>query len=158
MFARFGFVLLAGMVLAACQTTYRTQNQAIQAVLGSGLTNTYVNTTPYQSGNRADGAYCQDYRIRQSNSYGQVRYGLATVCKKQTSGWFLAGHSFDGGWINANAPIPTPSYPVANPSYPVQNPSYPVQNPTVPVQPTQPAPMPPAPAPGQPGQWVPVTQ
>lgn len=152
MFARFGFVLLAGVVLAACQTTYRTQNQAIQAVLGSGLTNTYVNTTPYHSGNRADGAYCQDYRIRQANSYGQVRYGAATVCKRQTSGWFLAGHSFDSGWLNANAPVPVPS-----PSYPVQNPSYPVQNPAVPVQ--QPAqPMPPAPAQGQPGQWVPVTQ
>ncbi|MBL6929461.1 MAG: hypothetical protein ISR44_09850 [Rhodospirillales bacterium] len=148
MFARFGFVVLAGMVLAACQTTYSNQTQAILAVLGSGLTDTDVYNSPFYQFDRGDGAFCQVYQIRQSNTYGQVRYGNATVCKKPTSGWFLAGHTFNS-WVNASAPIPTPSYPVPSPSYPVVNPS-------VPVQPAQPLPAPPAP--GQPGQWVPITQ
>ncbi|MCG8512398.1 MAG: hypothetical protein MI741_24535 [Rhodospirillales bacterium] len=152
MLARLSLVIVAGALLAACQTTYSNQTQAILAVMGSAFTDTDVYTSPHYQYNRADGAFCQVYQVRQSNNYGQVRYGNATVCRRAASGWFLAGHSFNA-WVNASAPVPTPSYPVQNPSYPVQNPSQPVQQPVI----QNPA-MPPAPAPGQPGQWVPVVQ
>jgi hypothetical protein len=149
MFARLTLLVLAGALLAACQTTYNNQTQAIQSVLGSQFTDTDVYTSPHYQYNRADGAFCQVYQVRQSNNAGQVRYGNATVCRMPTSGWFLAGHSFNG-WLNASAPVPSPSYPVPSPAYPVQSPAQPLaaQNP----------PMAPAPAPGQPGQWVPVVQ
>ena len=147
MFVRIGMVILAGALMAACQTTYNNQTGTILNVIGGGLGNTEVFTPPYQTYNRRDGSYCEIYQVRQFNRGGRVRYGTATVCRYGVDPWFLAGQNFDP-WIQAGSPVPAPS-----PSYPVPNPSHPVPNHPAPSQP-----MPPAPAPGQPGQWVPVTR
>lgn len=153
MFARISILLLAGVLMAACQTAYVDQTQAIHNLIGGGLSDTEVFTPPYATFARSDGAYCESYQIRQFNRAGQIRYGQATVCQFQNGPWSLADRSF-GSWSPAS--VPAPSYPAPSPSYPA--PSHPVPNPSYPV-PSHPHPnYPTPPASGQPGQWTPVTR
>lgn len=148
MFARISALLLAGVLLAACQTTYVDQTQAIYGLIGGGMSDTEVFTPPYATFTRSDGAYCESYQVRQFNRMGQVRYGQATVCQFQNGPWSLADRSF-GAWSPTN--VPAPSYPAPSPSYPVPNPSYPMPSHPQPSYPTPPAS-------SQPGQWTPVTR
>lgn len=150
MFARISTLLLAGVLMAACQTTYVDQTQAIYNLIGGGLSNTEVLTPPYATFSRSDGAYCESYQVRQFNRRGQVRYGQATVCQFQNGPWSLADRSF-GPWSAASVPAPTPTYPAPSPSYPMPNPSHPMPNHPHPNYPTPPAS-------NQPGQWTPITR
>ena len=149
MLKRISVVVLAGVLMAACQTTYVDQTQAILGLIGGGLSDTEVFTPPYASFNRSDGAYCESYQIRQFNRAGQIRYGQATVCQFQNGPWSLADRSF-GAWSPAS--MPAPGYPGPGPSHPTPGTSYPVPNPSYPVpghpQPTYPTP----PASSQPGR------
>lgn len=148
MFARISGLLLAGVLMAACQTTYMDQTQAIHSLVGGGLSDTEVFTPPYATFLRSDGAYCESYQIRQFNRANQVRYGQATVCQFSNGPWSLADRSF-AAWSPAS--LPAPSHPAVGPSYPVPNPSYPAPRHPHPNYPTPPAS-------GQPGQWTPVTR
>ena len=80
MLKRLIIVAFAGLLAAACATTYGSQEDAILSVIGGGLTDTYVWKPPVNSYVRNDGASCEVYRIRQFNRAGQARATARRRC------------------------------------------------------------------------------
>ncbi len=126
---------LAGLLLAACQTTYQDQAGTILNILGDGMADIEVLTPPLRQFTRPDDAHCEEYRLRQFGPRDRIRYGTATVCRYELKPWFLAARSF-GPWQHA---ILTPHIAPPLPGAP--------SAPGVPGQPSSPS---------APGQWTPV--
>ncbi len=134
---RFGQICglaLIGLATAACAP--QIDNEATR-VIRAGAPNIDVASYPLRSYNRADGSYCEEYRIYESG-YGVARQGTATVCRYTGERWILIARAFDavGG-----PPVPAIGTPVPGTSVPV----------------TQ-TPPPPASGGTAPGQWAPVTK
>lgn len=91
---KFAVLVLATLVLGACQTTASVDNSAAISVIKSGDQDIDVATIPLRAFNRDDGSMCEEYRYYQSG-VGVARQGRAVVCHYEGERWVLVSRRMD---------------------------------------------------------------
>ena len=92
--SKFAVLVLATLVLGACQTTASVDNSAAISVIKSGDQDIDVATILLRAFNRDDGSMCEEYRYYRSG-VGVARQGRAVVCRYEGERWVLVSRRMD---------------------------------------------------------------